>query len=424
MFENCMLRNLAVAVLVAVPSLALGQEPEPKIVIVPYPSDGVDAGAQQAPPPPPLAQPQPEPLPPPTSPTTPPPSDVPPQAEQPRERTIEALTPRAPVDTLQPQPPQPLPPEGPGAFVDGHPREGAFLSGPGSLTFILHHTIMGGFGVLATQMLPRITASYCITRTPVSGCSPGADHWTNQDARTAYLAGGLIGAAVGFGATAAWQFFNWTNTTTASFGIVHSVFGALAMFGFFDALKVDDVALSWLSLIGAEIGAWLTTFVAGGDMPVNHGLLTLSGGVWAMIYTALVVGIIASTGGMRNPATGQTDLRGGVDAILFSGALGAGAMALATLKFNPSVGQIMRANLFGGVAGAAVLVISALVLGANFNHPVPYILAGVAAIGAKTVVSLLWAEAAEQPQRGPPPPPGQTRLDFEDAPRAPKVIYW
>lgn len=403
-----------------VPSLAPAQEPEPKIVIVPYPSDEADAGAPASPPPPT----QPEALPPATSPANPQPSDVPPPVEQPRERTIEALTPRTPTEDLQPPPTPPLPPEGPGAFVDGHPREGAFLSGPGSLAFILHHTIMGGFGVLATQMVPRITTSYCITRTAVSGCTPGADHWTNQDARTAYLAGGLIGAAVGFGSTAAWQFFHWTNTTSASFGIVHSVFGALAMFGFFDALHVDDTALSWMALIGAELGAWLTTFVGGGDIPLNHGLLTVSGGVWAMIYTALIVGIIASTGGMPRDAAGRADLRGGVDAIMFAGALGAGAMALATLKFNPSVGQIMRANLFGGVAGAAVLLISALVLGANFNHPVPYLLAGVAAIGAKTIVSLLWAEAAEQPQRGPPPPPGQTRIDFEDAPRAPKVIYW
>ena len=73
--------------------------------------------------------------------------------------------------------------------------------------------------------------------------------------------------------------------------------------------------------------------------------------------------------------------------------------ALATLKFNPSVGQILRADLFGGVVGGAVLLISALLLGptVGFTRPVPYILAGIGAIGAKTLVSFLWADAAENP---------------------------
>jgi hypothetical protein len=33
----------------------------------------------------------------------------------------------------------------------------------------------------------------------------------------------------------------------------------------------------------------------------------------------------------------------------------------------------------------------------GFTKPVPYILAGVGAIGAQTLVSLLWADAAENP---------------------------
>ena len=61
----------------------------------------------------------------------------------------------------------------------------------------------------------------------------------------------------------------------------------------------------------------------------------------------------------------------------------------------------MRANIFGLGVGGAVLLLSALVLGGNFGHPVPYILAGVGAIGAQTLVSLLWAEAAETPARRP-----------------------
>ena len=86
--------------------------------------------------------------------------------------------------------------------------------------------------------------------------------------------------------------------------------------------------------------------------------------------------------------------------VLFPPALGAGVMALATLKFNPSTSQIIRANIFGAIVGGAVLVLSGLLLGPTTGFtqsPVPYILAGVGAIGAKTLVSLLWADAAENP---------------------------
>ena len=69
--------------------------------------------------------------------------------------------------------------------------------------------------------------------------------------------------------------------------------------------------------------------------------------------------------------------------------------------------QKVRADLFGTAAGGVVLLISALVLGANaeaFKSPVPYVLGGVAAAGAITIVSLLWAEAAENPGASPPAP--------------------
>ena len=99
--------------------------------------------------------------------------------------------------------------------------------------------------------------------------------------------------------------------------------------------------------------------------------------------------MIASTGG------GIAPRKGFVDAMLISRPSARRRWRLATLKFNPSIMQIMRANLFGVGVGGAVLVLSALVLGVNFASPVPYILARLGAIGAKTVVSLLWAEAAE-----------------------------
>ncbi len=98
-------------------------------------------------------------------------------------------------------------------------------------------------------------------------------------------------------------------------------------------------------------------------------------------------------------------------------------MAFATLRFNPSTTQIMRANLFGVGAGGVVLVLAALVLGANFASPVPYILAAVAAIGAKVTVSLLWAEAAEGPAPVVPAnvfvPMGETERRARD-----RVLYW
>ncbi|MDK0767095.1 hypothetical protein P5E81_14970, partial [Clostridium perfringens] len=84
------------------------------------------------------------------------------------------------------------------------------------------------------------------------------------------------------------------------------------------------------------------------------------------------------------------DARSALDAIMLTPAIGAAALALATLKFNPSTAQVVRANIFGLGVGAAVLLLSALVLGGNFGHPVPYVLAGIGAIGAQTLVSLLW----------------------------------
>ena len=50
-----------------------------------------------------------------------------------------------------------------------------------------------------------------------------------------------------------------------------------------------------------------------------------------------------------------------------------------------------------------MLVLSGLLLGPTTGFtrsPVPYILAGVGAIGAQTLVSLLWADAAENPGSG------------------------
>lgn len=387
--------------------------PPEKVVVVPLgPAPAVDAGVAQPPP-----QPPPEPLPPtpvPDAPVAPPP-----------ERTIDALPPPTPPPEQLDQAPPQIVPEGPGAMIDGHPREGAFLSGPGSLTFLMHHTLMTGFGVLATQMIPRaIDASAphpSIDGKVTEGCTVDAttglpnneryktsgtggaavmtcgEIFTGEGARIAYLTGTLLGAGIGFTSAAIWQFNNWISQRSANFGIISSFFGGMFLGSFTDLITShrDPYATSWLTMIGSSAGAWLAA-ILGKDIALNKAALIVSGGAWAAVYTALIVAIIATTGGLPPSTSGRV----GLDAVMLTPALGAAAMALAGLKFNPSVGQIIRANIFGAAVGGAVLLLSGLLLGpaTGFTRsPVPYILAGVGSIGAKTLVSLLWADAAENP---------------------------
>jgi hypothetical protein len=396
-----MVRSLLVASLVvATAALAQGEAPpDAKIVIVPYP--GSDAGVTVTPPPAPPPVPV-EPVAPALdAPPTPP-------VDAPTTRTLEAVPPVPPVEPENTPDPAAAAAtaSGPTVMLDGMPREGAFLSGPGSLTFILHHTLMTGFGVLATQMIPRGIAASLMSMPSL---------WTDEGARIAYLAGTLLGAGLGFTGAAVWQFFHWMSHSTATFGIVNSFFGGLFLGGLTDLAtngSMDPVgrayAVSWLTILGNSAGAWLTAILGGGQLAVNKGLLIASGGMWAGLYTALIVGVVASLGGLSGSA------RGAMQAVMITPAIGAAAMALATLKFNPSVTQIMRANVFGLGIGAGVLLLSALVLGANFGHPVPYILGAVGAIGAKTIVSLLWVEAANNPGAPTPGmPPQSTREALE-----------
>jgi hypothetical protein len=389
MFPTTMLRFMGVVLLVS-SSIALAQNE--RVVEIPWP--GTDAGVQveEAPGPTPkvvVLPADPPPMPPlEGTPDAPPPTDQ----DTGGPRVIEATPPLPPPPEQLEENPKQAPPPGPGAMIDGHPREGAFLSGPGSLTFVLHHSLMTGLGVLATQMIPRILQAECVeVPDPNVPCVKDASRWTGQDARVAYLAGSLLGAGIGFGAAAWWQFNHWISHRTANFGIVTSFFGGAFLGGITDAITQgqNSAAIAWTVVVGNSLAAWLTAIVGGGDLAMNKGAMIVSGGVWAAIYTGLILAIIATTGG------GAVS-RGGLDAVLITPAIGAGAMALATLRFNPSTTQVMRANLFGVGAGGLVLLISGLVLGANFTHsPVPYILGGLAAIGAKTVVSLLWAEAVD-----------------------------
>lgn len=255
------------------------------------------------------------------------------------------------------------------ALIDGHVREGAFLSGPGSLTFVLHHTIMAAAAGLATQ---GIATNFDVT---LAG-------------REAMLAGTLIGAGLGFATSAWWQFNHWIGTPMARFGILNSVLAGMALVGAVDLFTNDKVALAWTAFAGVELGAWLTATLGGGDMPVNHGLLIASGGLWGLVYSTLTLAIV-NTGGPLKAGTW-------VDTMFITAGLGAGAMALATLKYNPTSTQILRADIFGLGVGAAVFAISELVLGLNFNQATPYVLGMVSSAGAIAAVSLLWEEAAER----------------------------
>ena len=278
--------------------------------------------------------------------------------------------PPAPV-SLRTEPQAPLtPPQSHGAILDGQVRHGAFLSGPGSLSFILHHSVMGAMGGFFTQ-----------------GFANGFSF--ERSSREAMLAGTLIGAGLGFGTSAWWQFNNWVDKPLGSFGIGNAIIGGMFLGGFMDMLTRDPSILTWSTFIGAEMGAWLTAALAGGQMPLNHGLMVASGGGWGMAYAALLMAMVHFSG---TTISGKT----WVDTLLIAPGLGATALALATLKYNPTSSQILRADIFGAGVGAVVLALSALVLG-GFDQPTPYVLAFLGSAGAITTVSLLWEEAAERP---------------------------
>ncbi len=261
-------------------------------------------------------------------------------------------------------------PQASGIILDGQVRYGAFLSGPGSLTFILHHSLMGAMGGFFTQ-----------------GFANGFSF--ERSSREAMLAGTLIGAGLGFGSSAWWQFYNWVDKPMGYFGIANSVVGGMFLGGFMDLLSRDTSLLTWSAFIGAELGAWLTATIGGGQLPLNDGLLVASGSGWGLAYGALLLAIIHFSGT-------KIDGKTWTDALLMAPGIGATALALATMKYNPTSSQILRADAFGAGVGAVVLMISALVLG-GFDQPTPYVLSFLGSAGAITTVSLLWEEAAERP---------------------------
>ncbi|QRN93361.1 hypothetical protein JRI60_29705 [Archangium violaceum] len=257
-----------------------------------------------------------------------------------------------------------------GVMLDGQIRYGAFLSGPGSLTFILHHSLMGAMGGFFTQ-----------------GFANGFSF--ERSSREAMLAGTLLGAGLGFGSSAWWQFNNWVDKPLGYFGIGNSVIGGMFLAGFMDLFSRDTGVLTWSAFVGAELAAWITATLGGGQMPYNHGLLVASGGGWGLAYAALLMAIVHFSG---SKISGKT----WTDTLLMAPGIGATALALATMKYNPTTSQILRADAFGAGVGAVVLVLSALVLG-GFDQSTPYVLGLLGSAAAITTVSLLWEEAAERP---------------------------
>jgi hypothetical protein len=281
------------------------------------------------------------------------------------------LTPDGRTDPLKPATAATTPPPGEdtGVMLDGRPRQGPFLSGPGSLTFLVHHTAMGALGGFFTQAFAN-------------------DFNFKRSSREQMLAGTLIGAGLGFGASAWWQFNNWVDKPMANFGIGNSVVGGMFMAGFMDLFTQDPGVLTWSAFLGAELGAWLTAGLGGGQLPLNDGLLVSSGAGWGMAYAALLLAVIHFSGTDISSKTWR-------DTLLLAPGIGAGALALATMRYDPTPAQILRANIFGAGVGAAVLLISGLVLG-GFDQSTPYVLSFLGSAGAITTVSLLWEESVDR----------------------------
>lgn len=266
--------------------------------------------------------------------------------------------------------PAPEEPRANGVLLDGQVRYGAFLSGPGSLTFILHHSFMGALGGFFTQ-----------------GFAQGFSF--ERSSREAMLAGTLIGAGLGFGASAWWQFEHWVDKPMGYFGIGNAVIGGMFLGGFMDMLTRDPSLLTWSTFVGAELGAWLTAMIGGGQLPLADGLLVASGAGWGLVYSALLMATIHFSGTRFNGKTWA-------DTLLIAPGIGATALALAAMRYDPTTSQILRADIFGAGVGAVVLLLSGLVLG-GFEQPTPYVLSFLGSVGAIATVSLLWAEAAERP---------------------------
>lgn len=254
-----------------------------------------------------------------------------------------------------------------GQFVQGRPRQGAFLAGPGSFDFVLHHTLMGAAGGFAVTAIP------------------GHFDFTRVDSRTAMLLGTLVGAGLGFATSSLYQFNNWIDKPASHYGVVNSVVASLFLTGVMDTFSNDPLVLATTALIGAELGGWLTMVLGTGSLSAARGLMLTTGASWGLIYASLLVATLATSG---------TEFDGAgsfLPALMMAPGLGLGAMALAAMRYEPSVNQLLRANALGGAVGGGVLLLTALAAG-GFGSPLPYVLGLVSSAAAMSLVSMLWAE--------------------------------
>lgn len=264
---------------------------------------------------------------------------------------------------------------GAGAMLDGHVRQGPFLAGPGSLAFVLNHSLLGaGAGLALTGIPNRFDLS-------------------DESSRVAMLVGTLVGTGVGFGTSAWYQFNNWMDRPVASLAVANTVMGGMFTTGFVDLFSDDALVLASAAVAGAELGSWLTATVGGGELKESTALFVGSGGAWGLAYSALLLATLHTSGSRFDSVQSL------LPPLLLAPGIGAGAMALASMRYSPTTAQVMRANLFGGAVGAGVLLLSALVVG-GFNSPIPYVLGFISSAGAMTAVSLLWEESAERPSDG------------------------
>ena len=281
---------------------------------------------------------------------------------------------------VTPGPPTASAPEGPIEIplIENHPRTGPFLSGPGSFMFVTTHTLLGTAGGLTTMGV--------------------SNHWNfDVGSREAILAGTLVGAGIGFGTSAWWQFHHWIGRTSAAMTLTDSIVGGMAVTGLVNLTTTDQTALAWASFLGGEVGAWLTTGIGGGDMPLEHAMLLATGEGWAEIYGALLLAIVHFSGSSLTS-------RAGADTLLIAPAVGATFLAFATSRFHPTPRQILRANVSGAAIGGTVLLLSALLLG-HLDSPTPYALAMASSATTMAIVSIFWDDRAAPPTLGHAPPP-------------------
>jgi hypothetical protein len=361
------MRTILVSIFVLLPLVALAQS-SPTQAQLPPPAPAQqpsDAPTQAQLPPPDQNQPPPE-----QQPGQPPPGPEAPITAYPSEPVQPQAEPPSPTQAVLPPmqtPPAPAPSV---PMIDGHPRYGPFLSGPGSLMFLTTHTLLGTAGGLVTQGV--------------------ANDWNfDLGSREAILAGTLVGAGAGFGVSAWWQFNHWIGKPAAAMTLTDSIVGGMALTGLVNLTTQDQTALAWSGFLGSELGAWLTIGIGGGDLSFEHSLLLASGEGWGEIYASLLLAIVHFSGSSLTS-------RAGADTLLIAPAVGAIAMAVASARINPTARQILRANVAGAAVGGTVLLLSALVLG-HIDKPTPYVLAMISSATTMAIVSIFWDDRAASP---------------------------